>query len=80
MLVMMEQCIIILNQYYQFNGNKKKHFIFKCNILYRTNQHSCNDVNSDCALLLQYTCNDTLRDGTTTTYEYHMNSSVVLFI
>ncbi|CAF1149931.1 unnamed protein product [Adineta ricciae] len=31
-----------------------------------TNQHSCNDVNSDCTLLLQYTCGDTLRDGQST--------------
>ncbi|UJR30759.1 hypothetical protein I4U23_018279 [Adineta vaga] len=31
-----------------------------------TNQHSCNDVNSDCTLLIQYTCDDTLRDGKST--------------
>jgi len=31
-----------------------------------TNQHSCNDVNTDCTILLQYTCNDNLRDGQTT--------------
>jgi hypothetical protein len=32
-----------------------------------TNQHSCNDVNADCTLILQYTCNDNLRDGASTT-------------
>ncbi|CAF1222132.1 unnamed protein product [Adineta steineri] len=32
-----------------------------------TNQHSCNDVNADCTLILQYTCNDSLRDGASTT-------------
>lgn len=71
-LVMEVPYIIILNQYYQFNGNKKKlTFLYILNkyILSRTNQHSCNDVNADCALLLQYTCNDGLRDGTGTTYE-----------
>ncbi|CAF0997043.1 unnamed protein product [Didymodactylos carnosus] len=28
-----------------------------------TNQHSCNDTNSDCTLILQYMCRDNLRDG-----------------
>ena len=64
----MELCIIMLNQYCQFNG-KKIIFIFECKISYRTNQHSCNDVNGDCTFLLQYACNDALRDGRTTTYE-----------
>jgi hypothetical protein len=32
-----------------------------------TNQHSCNDVNSDCTLILQYTCDNSLRDGQGTT-------------
>lgn len=32
-----------------------------------TNQHSCNDVNSDCTLILQYACSDSFRDGTGTT-------------
>ncbi|CAF2921691.1 unnamed protein product [Rotaria sp. Silwood2] len=32
-----------------------------------TNQHSCNDVNADCSILFQYTCDDTLRDGRSTT-------------
>ncbi len=37
----------------------------------RTNQHSCNDVNADCTVLLQYTCSDTLRDGTSTEYDIY---------
>jgi hypothetical protein len=54
--------------------NRKKTILYsKLNISYRTNQHSCNDVNSDCTLLLQYTCNDALRDGKTTKYECHIN-------
>ncbi|CAM2699620.1 unnamed protein product [Rotaria socialis] len=32
-----------------------------------TNQHSCNDVNADCTIILQYTCGDQLRDGMSTT-------------
>ncbi len=52
----------------------KKIAIFSSKISYRTNQHSCNDVNSDCVLLLQYTCSDTLRDGKTTAYEIYLIS------
>ncbi|KAK3607199.1 hypothetical protein CHS0354_008883 [Potamilus streckersoni] len=31
-----------------------------------TNQHSCNNENSNCELILQYMCNSDLRDGTRT--------------
>jgi len=31
-----------------------------------TNQHSCGNVNNNCELVLQYTCGDLVRDGTTT--------------
>ena len=66
MLVVTVPFFIMLNQYYLFNGNKN-HFLFSkfvYKILSRTNQHSCNDVNSDCTILLQYTCDAKLRDGT----------------
>ncbi|CAL1539911.1 unnamed protein product [Lymnaea stagnalis] len=31
-----------------------------------TNQHSCNNPNSNCELILQYMCDDNIRDGVTT--------------
>ena len=31
-----------------------------------TNQHSCGEKNSHCELILQYMCNDQLRDGVKT--------------
>ncbi|XP_065192631.1 protein DD3-3-like [Sycon ciliatum] len=31
-----------------------------------TNQHSCNDENNDCELIIQYTCDSMMRDGSTT--------------
>ena len=31
-----------------------------------TNQHSCNDPNNNCEIIIQYMCGDNLRDGTTT--------------
>ncbi|XP_059178744.1 protein DD3-3-like [Physella acuta] len=31
-----------------------------------TNQHSCNNPNNHCELILQYMCADTVRDGATT--------------
>ncbi|XP_065065856.1 protein DD3-3-like [Rhopilema esculentum] len=30
-----------------------------------TNQHSCNDPNNNCEIVIQYMCHDRLRDGTT---------------
>lgn len=35
-------------------------------ISYRTNQHSCNNPNNHCNLVLQYMCHNLLRDGVTT--------------
>jgi len=32
-----------------------------------TNQHSCSDPNNNCEIVVQYMCNDKLRDGTTET-------------
>ena len=31
-----------------------------------TNQHSCNDPNNNCEIIIQYMCGDNLRDGTIT--------------
>eukprot|EP00112_Aurelia_sp_Birch-Aquarium-sp1_P011612 Seg2440.3 transcript_id=Seg2440.3/GoldUCD/mRNA.D3Y31 product="Protein DD3-3" protein_id=Seg2440.3/GoldUCD/D3Y31 len=31
-----------------------------------TNQHSCNDPNNNCEIIIQYMCSDKLRDGTST--------------
>ncbi len=31
-----------------------------------TNQHSCADQNSHCEVIMQYMCDDRLRDGSTT--------------
>ncbi|KJE92614.1 hypothetical protein CAOG_03538 [Capsaspora owczarzaki ATCC 30864] len=31
-----------------------------------TNQHSCNNPNAKCNMVIQYTCDDRIRDGTTT--------------
>ena len=33
---------------------------------FRTNQHSCGNVNNHCELVIQYMCGDLVRDGTTT--------------
>ena len=32
----------------------------------RTNQHSCGGPNNHCNIVIQYTCGDMMRDGTTT--------------
>lgn len=64
---MMVPFFIMHNPYYPYNGNRHFLLIFIIQISSRTNQHSCNDVNSDCTLLLQYTCDDSLRDGQGTT-------------
>ena len=74
-MVTMDEFIITPVRFFQFNGSsivrleKCFDFIFCCFfLLVRTNQHSCNDVNTDCTILLQYTCNDNLRDGQTTQF------------
>jgi hypothetical protein len=35
-----------------------------------TNQHSCHSSNSNCDLIIQYMCSDTLRDGSTTKFVF----------
>jgi len=32
-------------------------------VFHRTNQHSCQNPNANCDLILQYMCDDNLRDG-----------------
>lgn len=33
---------------------------------FRANQHSCGDENNNCQVVIQYMCDENLRDGTTT--------------
>ncbi len=35
-------------------------------LLHRTAQHSCGNPNNNCNVIIQYMCDDLLRDGTTT--------------
>lgn len=36
------------------------------NLVFRANQHSCGDENNNCQVVIQYMCDDNLKDGTTT--------------
>lgn len=80
MLVRVGSCTITPNQSYRSNGNGNLLDEFLIGRETRTNQHSCDDVNGDCVILLQYTCSDTLRDGQTTKYQIGSQSKLFLSI
>src|SRR3989338_3746522 len=49
-----------------YNVGSSYHFVGEIVRIEWTNQHSCNSGTANCDLILQYMCDDWLRDGTVT--------------